>query len=169
LPTYLETERHLSVTDRTGYLMMVIAGSLAGYLVSAWLADSVGRRRSFMVFAAFGALLILLYTRMPVSGGMMVIGLLLGFFVLGIFSGMGACFSELFPSTVRASGQGFCYSVGRALGAACPALIGAWSTHVPLGQSISAMTVGAYGLVVAAAWALPETRGRVLTEANATA
>jgi MFS family permease len=169
LPTYLETERHLSVTDRTGYLMMVIIGSLAGYLVSAWLSDAVGRRRSFMLFAGCGALLILLYTRMPVSGGMMLIGLLLGFFVLGIFSGMGACFSELFPGTVRASGQGFCYSMGRAIGAACPALIGALSAHISLGQSISAMTVGAYGLVVVAAWALPETRGRVLTEASAAA
>jgi hypothetical protein len=31
-----------------------------------------------------------------------------------------------------------------------------------LGQSIGAMTVGAYALVAIAAWALPETRGRVL-------
>ncbi len=167
LPTYLETERHLPIADRTGYLLMVIAGSLAGYLVSAWLSDSAGRRRGFIAFAACGALLILLYTRMPISGGMMLIGFLLGFFVLGIFSGMGACFSELFPGAVRASGQGFCYSIGRALGAICPALIGAWSTHIPLGQSIAAMTVGAYGLVIVAAWALPETRGRVLTAAGA--
>jgi hypothetical protein len=54
--------------------------------------------------------------------------------------------------------------MGRALGAACPALIGAWSTqaHVPLGRSIAGLTVGAYALVVAAAWALPETRGSEL-------
>jgi MFS family permease len=162
LPTFLETERHLSVTGRTGYLMMLITGSLAGYLASAWLSDAVGRRRGFMGFAGCGALLILLYTHMPVSGGMLLIGFPLGFFAMGIFSGMGACLSELFPSEVRGSGQGFCYSAGRAIGAACPALIGAWSTHVPLGQSIGAMTVGAYALVAIAAWALPETRGRVL-------
>jgi MFS family permease len=162
LPTFLETERHLSVTGRTGYLLMMIVGSLAGYLTSAWLADAVGRRRSFMVFACCGALLILIYTHMTVSGGMLVIGFPLGFFVLGIFSGMGACFAELFPSSVRGSGQGFCYSTGRAIGAACPALIGLWSTHVPLGESIGGMTVGAYALVVVSAWALPETRGRVL-------
>jgi MFS family permease len=161
LPTFLETERHLSVTGRTGYLMMMILGSLAGYLVSAWLADAVGRRRSFMLFACCGAVLIGLYTHMPVSGGMLLIGFPLGFFTLGIFSGMGACFAELFPGEVRGSGQGFCYSTGRAIGAACPALIGAW--HVPLAQSIGVMTVGAYALVVVAAWALPETRGRVFT------
>jgi MFS family permease len=169
LPTFLETERHLSVTGRTGYVLMLIVGSLAGYLTSAWLADAIGRRRSFMLFACCGALLILIYTHLPVSGGMLLIGFPLGFFVLGIFSGMGACFAELFPSPVRGSGQGFCYSAGRAIGAACPALIGAWSTHVSLGQSIGAMTVGAYALVVASAWALPETRGRVLgLEAGAT-
>jgi MFS family permease len=162
LPTFLETERHLSVTGRTGYLLMLIVGSLAGYLTSAWLADALGRRRNFMLFAACGAVLILIYTHMPVSGGMLLIGFPLGFFILGIFSGMGACFAELFPSSVRGSGQGFCYSMGRAIGAACPALIGAWSTHVSLGQSIGAITVGAYALVVVSAWALPETRGRVL-------
>jgi len=162
LPTFLETERHLSVTGRTGYLLMLIVGSLAGYLTSAWLADALGRRRNFMLFAACGAVLILIYTHMPVSGGMLLIGFPLGFFILGIFSGMGACFAELFPSPVRGSGQGFCYSMGRAIGAACPALIGAWSTHVSLGQSIGAITVGAYALVVVSAWALPETRGRVL-------
>jgi sugar phosphate permease len=169
LPTFLETERHLSVTGRTGYLLMLITGSLAGYLASAWLSDAVGRRPGFIVFAVCGAALILIYTRMPVSGGMMLIGFPLGFFVLGIFSGMGACFAELFPGTVRGSGQGFCYSIGRAIGAAFPALIGLWSTHVALGQSIGLMTVGAYSLVVIAAWALPETRGRAFTvEAGAT-
>jgi len=111
----------------------------------------------------------LLYTRMPVSGGMLLIGFPLGFFVLGIFSGMGACFAELFPGAVRGSGQGFCYSIGRAIGAACPALIGLWSGHVPLGQSIGLMTVGAYSLVVIAAWALPETRGRAFSVEAATA
>jgi MFS family permease len=162
LSTFLETERHLSVTGRTGYLLMLIAGSLAGYLASAWLSDAVGRRRSFISFACCGALLVLAYTHMPVSGGMLLIGFPLGFFVLGIFSGMGACFSELFPSALRGSGQGFCYSAGRAIGAACPALIGVWSMHGSLGQSIGVMTVGAYALVVIAAWALPETRGRSL-------
>ena len=159
LPTFLETERHLSVADRTGYLLTMIAGSLAGYLVSGWSSDVLGRRRNFALFACAGALLILVYTHMPVSGGMLLIGFPLGFFVLGIFSGMGAFLAELFPSAVRGSGQGFCYSMGRAVGAASPSLIGIWSAHVSLGESICALTVGFYGLVVFAAWALPETRG----------
>jgi len=162
LPTFLTNERHLSVGGTTGYLLMVITGSLAGYLVSAWLTDTIGRRRGFILFAGCATVLILLYTRLPVAGGMFLIGFPLGFFVLGIFSGMGACLAELFPSAVRGSGQGFTYSVGRGIGGFCPSLIGLLSTHFPLGDAIAGFTVAAYALVIVSAWAIPETRGRVL-------
>ena len=167
LPTFLATERHLSIAGTTGYLLMVITGSLAGYLVSAWLTDAIGRRRGFMLFAVCAAVLILLYTRMPVAGGMFLIGFPLGFFVLGIFSGMGACLAELFPSAVRGSGQGFTYSVGRGIGGFCPSLIGLLSTRFSLGDAIAGFTVAAYALVVVSAWAIPETRGRVLVAESA--
>jgi MFS family permease len=167
LPTFLATERHLSVAGTTGYLLMVISGSLAGYLVSAWLTDAIGRRRGFMLFAACATVLILLYTRMPVAGGMFLIGFPLGFFVLGIFSGMGACLAELFPSAMRGSGQGFTYSVGRGIGGFCPSFIGLLSTRFPLGDAIAGFTVAAYALVIVCAWAIPETRGRVLTPESA--
>jgi MFS family permease len=162
LPTFLSTERHLSVTDTTGYSLMVIAGSWAGYLVSAWLTDVIGRRWGFITFAFCGALLILVYTRLPAAGGMFLIGFPLGFFLLGIFSGMGAYLSELFPSRVRGSGQGFTYGVGRAIGGLCPLVIGQLSNQFSLGALIGVTTAAAYALVIVAAWALPETRGRVL-------
>ena len=164
LPTFLAKERHLSVGASTGYLLMVISGSLAGYLVSAWLTDAIGRRRGFILFAACAMVLILLYTRLPVAGGMFLIGFPLGFFILGIFSGMGACLAELYPSAVRGSGQGFTYSVGRGIGGFCPSLIGVLSTRFPLGDTIAGFTVAAYALVIVSALAIPETRGRVLAE-----
>jgi MFS family permease len=167
LPTFLANERHLSVGASTGYLLMLISGSLAGYLVSAWLTDAIGRRRGFILFAACAMVLILLYTRLPVAGGMFLIGFPLGFFILGIFSGMGACLAELYPSAVRGSGQGFTYSVGRGIGGLCPSLIGVLSTRFPLGDAIAGFTVAAYALVIASALALPETRGRVLTTESA--
>jgi MFS family permease len=162
LPTFLATERHLSVAGTTGYLLMVILGSWAGYLVSAWLTDLIGRRLGFISFAFCGGVLILLYTHLPVAGGMFLIGFPLGFFLLGIFSGMGAFLSELFPSRVRGSGQGFTYSMGRAIGGFCPLIIGRLSSHIPLGDSIGAFTAAAYALVIVTALALPETRGKVL-------
>ena len=167
LPTFLANERHLSVGATTGYLLMVITGSLAGYLVGAWLTDVIGRRRGFILFAASATVLILLYTRLPVAGGMFLIGFPLGFFTLGIFSGMGACLAELYPSAVRGSGQGFTYSVGRGIGGFCPSLIGVLSTRFPLGDAIAGFTVAAYALVIVSALAIPETRGRVLMTESA--
>ncbi len=163
LPTYLKTERHLSVTGTSGYLLVLIAGSFAGYLTSAWLSDALGRRRCFMVFAVSGGVLILAYTRLPIGDGeMLVLGFPLGFFLSGIFSGTGAFLTELYPGAVRGSGLGFCYNVGRAFCAGCPALIGAYSARMPLGNLIGGVAATAYLLVIVGAWALPETQGRAL-------
>ncbi|HSI49353.1 MAG TPA: MFS transporter [Ideonella sp.] len=167
LPTFLKTERHLSVLGTSTYLLVLIGGSFAGYLTSAWLSDAIGRRRCFMLFAAMGIVLVLSYTQIPITDGLMlVLGFPLGFFLSGIFSGMGAFLSELFPSDVRGSGQGFTYNVGRAIGAICPALIGQLSSSMPLGQILGWMAAGCYALVILAALVLPETRGRELAAGN---
>jgi MFS family permease len=162
LPAFLRTERHLSVGGSTGYVLMVILGSLAGYLTCAALTDVIGRRRSFIAFALGAAAMALLYTRMPISGGMLLLGFLLGFCALGIFSGTGAYMAELYPNEVRGSGAGFAYSAGRAIGGLCPLLIGRLSADLPLGDCIGGFSVAAYALVIVTALALPETRGRRL-------
>jgi MFS family permease len=163
LPTYLSSERHLSAGGTSRYLLVLITGSFAGYLTSAWLSDVLGRRRCFMLFAAAGAVLVMAYTRAAVSNAqMLLLGFPLGFFQSGIFSGVGAYLAELYPSAVRGSGQGFSYSAGRAVSALFPAVIGAASEHASLAASIGATTAAGYGLVIVAASVLPETRGRVL-------
>ena len=164
LPTYLKLERHLSVLGTSGYLLVLILGSFIGYLTSAYLSDHLGRRRCFILFAACAGTLVVIYTQIPITDQMMlVLGFPLGFFLSGIFSGMGAYLSELFPSRVRGSGQGFCYNFGRAVGAVCPAVIGYLSTTMPLGIAIGYLAGGAYLLVIVSALSLPETQGRILT------
>lgn len=166
LPTYLKNDRHLSVLNTSGYLLVLIAGSFAGYLGGAWASDALGRRRGFAAFAACGIALVLVYTRMRVTDAvMLVLGFPLGFFLSGIFSGTGAYLAELFPAEIRGSGQGFCYNFGRAAGALCPALVGLRGGRGSLGASIGLVAAAAYGLVILAAWALPETRGRELAAA----
>lgn len=166
LPTYLKMERNLSVLNTSGYLMVLIVGSFAGYLTSAWLSDRLGRRRCFILFAVSAAILVSFYTQLPITdAAMMVLGFPLGFFLSGIFSGMGAYLTELYPSHIRGSGQGFCYNFGRAVGSVCPAMVGYMSSTMSLGVAIGYMAVGAYALVVIACLALPETQGRELTEA----
>lgn len=164
LPTYLKTERHLSVLDTSGYLLVLIIGSFLGYLTSAYLSDRIGRRRCFMLFACSAGVLIVTYTQIPITDSLMLLlGFPLGFFLSGIFSGMGAYLSELFPSRVRGAGQGFCYNAGRAVGSIAPALVGHMSGTMPLGIAIGYLAAGAYLLVILSVLTLPETRGRELT------
>lgn len=164
LPTYLKTERQLSVLNTSGYLLVLILGSFIGYLTSAYLSDRIGRRRCFVLFACSAGLLIIAYTQVPITDSfMLVLGFPLGFFLSGIFSGMGAYLTELYPSHVRGSGQGFCYNFGRAIGSIAPALVGYMSGTMPLGIAIGYLAVGAYLLVIVSALTLPETRGRELT------
>ena len=102
LPTFLKTTRGLSVLDTGAYLFVVIAGSFAGYLVSAWLADRLGRKQTLLLYAVCSFLAVVAYTYLPISNSvMLVLGFPLGFFASGVFSPIGAFFTELFPSRVR--------------------------------------------------------------------
>jgi MFS family permease len=164
LPLYLSA-RGLSVTHTGGYLLVVIAGSFAGYLTAAHLADRIGRKWTLILFAILSFTTVLFYTALPVSDHVMLfLGFPLGFFPSGAFSPMGAFFTELFPTSVRGSGQGFAYNLGRGVGALFPALVGYFSAHMPLGKAIAVFAVSAYLLMGLSVLLLPETRGMDLSE-----
>jgi fucose permease len=166
LPTYLKTVRGLSILGTGGYLAVIITASFAGYVVGAYLTDILGRRRNFFLFAICSMLTVLTYMFIPVSDSILfVLGAPLGFFASGIYSGIGAFFNELYPTRIRGSGIGFCFNIGRAIGALFPTLVGMLSATVPLGEAIGLFTVVAYGLIIIAAALLPETRGRSLANA----
>ena len=163
VPRFLTVERKLSVVSSTGYLAALIIGSFAGYLVGAWLADRIGRRNLFLTFSLGAIAVVLLYTQLQLTNEVLwLLGFPLGFFASGYFSGVGAFLTELFPTRLRGSGQGFCYNFGRGIGALFPFLVGSLSTSTSLANAIAIFAVAAYGVFFIAAFALPETRGRVL-------
>jgi MFS family permease len=163
VPRFLTTERKLSIVSSTGYLAALIIGSFIGYLVGAWLADRIGRRNLFLTFSLGAIAVILLYTQLPLTNEVLwLLGFPLGFFASGYFSGVGAFLTELYPTRLRGSGQGFCYNFGRGIGALFPFLVGALSTETSLGNAIAIFAVLAYGVFFLAAFALPETRGKIL-------
>lgn len=164
LPTFLQAERHITVIGSFSYLLIVVIGSFFGYIVSAYLNDAIGRRVGFIAFAIGSGVVVYTYTHVPVSDGlMMVLGFPLGFFSSGIFSGMGPLLTEMYPTEVRAAGQGFCYNVGRGLAAFFPLVVGMAAATLGLGNAIGIFAAGAYGIVLLAALLLPETKGRELS------
>ena len=163
LPTFLRTERKLSVLDSAGYLAVSIVGAFCGYVAGGYLADKIGRRLTFLVFAVGAGLIAITYTMFPFGdAAMLVLGFPLGFFASGVFSAMGPFFTEHFPTRVRGAGQGFAYNLGRATGALFPTLVGLLSTKIPLGEAIGLFAGLAYAVMAIAAFLLPETRGKVL-------
>jgi MFS family permease len=164
LPLYLSA-RGLSVTHTGGYLLVIIAGSFCGYLTSAWLADRLGRRGTLVLFAALAFITVLLYMVIPIDNTItLLLGFPLGFFSSGSFSPMGAFFTELFPTHLRGSGQGFSYNLGRGFGALFPTLVGYFGNRMPLGRAIAVFAVIAYLLMILGVLLLPETRGLELAE-----
>jgi MFS family permease len=163
LPTFLRTERKLSVLDSTGYLAVLIFGAFCGYLSGGLLSDRIGRRLTFLIFAIGAGLVAVTYTTVPFGDtAMLFLGFPLGFFASGVFSAMGAFYTEHFPTRVRGVGQGFAYNIGRATGALFPALVG-YLSALPIGEAIGLFAAIAYATMAVAAFLLPETRGKVLT------
>jgi hypothetical protein len=83
------------------------------------------------------------------------------------FPPMGPFMTELYPTEVRGTGQGFCYNAGRAIGSLFPALVGVLSEGLPLGVAIAVFSAAAFGIMIIMLMLLPETRGRSLASLEA--
>ena len=163
LATYLVTVRELSVLGTGGYLAVNICGSFFGYVCTAHVSDWLGRRKTFVIAALCAAVTVAIYTLAPLNNmAVLLLGFPLGFFQSAIIAGMGATFAELFPTRVRATGQGFSYNTGRAVGSIVPAAVGFLSGSIGLGPAIGICAVSSYTLVLVATSMLPETRGKEL-------
>jgi MFS family permease len=162
-PTYLKKERDLTVVGTSGYLFVVIAGALLGYLCAGYVHDRIGRRRAFALFAALAGTSLVAYFAVPSGSNstLLIVGFPLGFFASGCFSGFGAYLSELYPTHARGTGGGFCYNVGRGLGALFPGIVGFLAAAIGLGGAIAFGVLG-YVLAICALALLPETAGRDL-------
>jgi MFS family permease len=163
LPTYLKTVRGISAVGTGSYLMVLILGAFFGFVSGAYLADGIGRKATFVISAIGSVALTIVYLFAPLSNDwILLVGFLLGYVSLIMFSPMGTFMTELYPTSVRGVGQGFCYNAGRGIGALFPALVGFLSGRLGLGTAIAIFSLGAYGIMIVALVLLPETRGRSL-------
>ncbi|WP_426362848.1 MFS transporter [Streptomyces sp. E-08] len=163
VPTFLKTERGLTVVGTGGYLTLLISGAFTGYLTGGHLTDRLGRKKNIALFAVLSAVSVLAYTHIPAGANtlLLLLGFPLGFCMSAIFSGFGSFLAELYPTAVRGTGQGLTYNTGRAVGAVFPTLVGFLAESWGVGGALVFGAAG-YGLAVLALFGLPETRGREL-------
>ena len=167
LPTFLAApiERGgagLGIVRSAAWIVPIQIGAFFGYTTFGALADRFGRRGTFIAFVLAAAVVVPVYGLGARSNATLIVaGPLVGFFGHGYFSVFGALLSELFPSDVRATAQGFCYNAGRAASAAAPLAIGAVADRVGFGTAL-ALTSLFYVLGSLLMLPLPETKGGAL-------
>ncbi len=160
LPTYMRTVLNLKVTSTAGYLSLNILGSFVGPFLYGYLSDWIGRRKSFMIFLCCQATNVAIYMFAPINATTtLILGFFLGALQGGLASGMLPAFSELYPTRIRGTGQGFTLSVGRGFAAVVPGTVGVLAATLPLGKAMGMCGLASYALALVSAYLLRETKG----------
>jgi MFS family permease len=163
MPTYLRTVRGLSAPTTGGFLLVQILGVLMGFLIGTYLSDAIGRKWTFLWSAIGTLVMVLVYMFAPLNLELLLfLGIPLNIAIMMKFPPMGPFMTELYPTEVRGTGQGFCYNAGRAIGALFPTMVGFLSDAFGLGIAIAVFSTFASGLMILMLLMLPETRGRSL-------
>jgi predicted MFS family arabinose efflux permease len=145
--------------------MLMMLGAAVGYLSLIWITEALGRRGAYFVFAlgslAASIYLFLFIADLPALLHFMPV---YGYFTIGGFGTFALYLPELFPTRVRATGQGFCWNFARSVTAIGPLSIGALiAVFGSLPYAASASTA-AYVIGLVAIWFGPETKGVPLVD-----
>ncbi len=131
-PTWIQSiSKEADAQDNRGLTMMILAtAGLAGSVVSGWIENAIGVRKTMMLcfIACFIMTFIVFKLNTAVSDATFIeMGLLAFFF--GISQGaLSVYIPQLFPVALRASATGFCFNVGRLFTATVVFFIGSLVT-----------------------------------------
>ena len=153
--------RGLNILSTSKWILLMQAGMWLGYVSFGFLADSFGRKRTYISYLLVAAALVPFYSLARSPEAVMLLGPFVAFFGTGYFTGFGAISSELFPTAVRGTAMGFAYNFGRGLSAMAPYTIGRLSESYGLGASFL-ITSAAFLAAALIALGLEETRGKRL-------
>lgn len=179
MPAYLQNILNVRIDQAPVFVIWIGIGATIGYLAYGYLAESLGRRLSFAIFFGGMAIMVPVFaysaTLMPLTDGKLLfttqnvitlgsLAALLGFFT-GYFSGFGAWYSELFPTSIRSTASGFCFNFGRVGAIAGIKLV---PVLIPLIGFTATISLASVSYVIAAVmvFTLQETKGVQLTSGN---
>ena len=162
IPTLL-VERGFSLTQSFTFTLIITLAQIPGYAVAAWLIEVLGRRWTLTVFLAGSAVAATCYGLADSEATIIAAGCALSFFNLGAWGALYAIGPELYPTAVRGTGTGAAAAFGRVASMLAPFLV---PVLVVAGGQVLAFVAFAiaFALAAAAAFTLPEQRGRALAE-----
>lgn len=132
-PTYLATQRGLTVAKMTGFMALWVLGSWVGQVVGGFLNDKFGRKPVMTFYFCGIAVTSVLYGYITSPVVLLWVGPLTGFFVLGVFGPAMAYTTELFPTSARATGVGLATGLGRSGAVIAPTLVGIIASKFGIG------------------------------------
>jgi MFS family permease len=152
----------MSIVKTSGWIIPMQIGAFFGYLSFGFISDRFGRKPAFISYLIAAAILVPIYGQLARNDvALLLLGPFVGFFGSGYFSLFGAMLAELFPTPVRATGQGFAYNSGRAFSALAPFIIGGLADVYGIGSAL-ALTSAFFLAGASMILFLPETRGTKL-------
>jgi len=153
--------RGLGIVASLGWVLFMGPGKWLGYTLFGFAADTLGRRKSYVIYLLVAAALVPIFGAVKSMLFLVLLGPLVGFFGTGFFSGFSAIASELFPTEIRATAMGLSYNIGRGFSAIAPFTVGAIAAHYGFFPAFLVLA-GAFLLAALLALALPETKGKQL-------
>ena len=129
IPAYLSlpvAQGGIGLTPRTmsWFVVAMQIGMWIGYVAFGFISDTVGRKRVYVTFLILASVLLPLYGATHSPMVLLLLGPFVACFGTGFFSGFGAVTAEIYPTSVRATAQGFTYNLGRIASAAAPFTVG---------------------------------------------
>ncbi len=146
-----------------GFTLVITLAQLPGYAVAAWLIEVWGRRLTLSVFLVGSAASAIAFGTVHTEAAIIASGMALSFFNLGAWGALYAISPEIYPTSIRGTGAGAAAAFGRIASIlaplAVPVLKQAGGLTLVFGVLGTAFAIGA-----AAAFLLPDQRGRALEE-----
>lgn len=151
-----------AVTRSVYYTVLISLAGIPGFLASAWLVEAWGRKATCVAMLVGSAAMAYLYGSAGSVATLLCFGLLMQFFMFGMWAVLYAYTPELYPTRARATGCGYASSIGRVGALIGPTVVGL--VLPAAGQSgVFALGAGAFALAAVAVLVLgEETRGRAL-------
>ena len=166
LPSYLRQPPAqggvgLSARTMSNFVAVMQVGMWFGYVTFGFVSDVIGRKRTYVTYLLMAAALLFAYVTVPNAQVLLLLGPFVAFFATGYFSGFGAVTAEVYPTSIRATAQGFTYNIGRIVSAAAPFTVGTLAESQGFGSALIVSSVAFVAAALVWIW-IPETKGRAL-------